>query len=86
MKLFMFFEYKSIYGPEPEHGTNSPSCLRPGPCKLSRVRSGPATVAHGPVRHGTSYDRAGFGQVHFVPDQIVPGPGRAGPARTFGHL
>jgi hypothetical protein len=78
--------YKSVYGPEPKHGTSSPSCLRPGPCKTSRAGSGLATVAHGPARHGTTYDRAGLGQVYFVPGQIVSGPARAGPARTFRHL
>lgn len=51
---------------------------RPGPCKTSRAESGLATVVHGPVRHGTTYERAGLGQVYSVPGQIVPGPGRPG--------
>jgi hypothetical protein len=47
---------------------------RPGPCKTSRAGSGLDTVVHGPARHSTTYDRAGLGQVYFVPGQIVLGP------------
>jgi hypothetical protein len=35
MKLCMIYVYKPVYRPGPEHDTNSPSCLRPDPARVS---------------------------------------------------